>query len=267
MSVLQNFAIGQYVPGNSFVHRLDPRSKLLFTVLFAVIVFLANNPLTYGILFVAIAGIIALSRISGKYIVNSLKPVWWLILFTVIIHLLSTKGGTVYFKWHWISIEEEGVRQAIYMTFRLSLLVLVSSILTLTTAPMDLTDGLERLFAPLKKLRVPVHEIALMLSIALRFIPTLLEETDKIMKAQMARGADFESGNLLQRVKNMLPIVIPLFISAFRRAEELALAMEARGYRGGDHRTRLKQLRFTRNDLILMILCVVITALIGWGRT
>ncbi|MGD8192744.1 energy-coupling factor transporter transmembrane component T family protein [Brevibacillus ginsengisoli] len=267
MSILQNFAIGQYVPGNSFVHRLDPRSKLLFTILFAFIVFLANNPVSYGILLLFIAGVIGLSRISGKYIINGLKPVWWLIVFTVIIHLLTTKGGTVYFQWHWISIEEEGVRQAIYMSIRLTLLVLVSSILTLTTAPMDLTDGLERLFAPLKKLRVPVHEMALMLSIALRFIPTLLEETEKIMKAQMARGADFETGNILQRVKNMLPIIIPLFISAFRRAEELALAMEARGYHGGDHRTRLKQLRFTRNDGVLLLLCLVLTVVIGWVRT
>ncbi len=266
MSVLHNFAIGQYVPGRSFVHRLDPRSKLVFTVLFAVLVFLANNPYSYGILLLFIGLAVAFSGISARYILNGLKPVWWLIVFTVIVHLLTTKGGAVYFRWGWFSVEEEGVRQAIYMSIRLTLLVLVSSLLTLTTSPMDLTDGMERLFKPLKKLRVPVHEIALMLSIALRFIPTLLEETDKIMKAQMARGADFETGSILKRAKNMLPIVIPLFISAFRRAEELALAMEARGYRGGDHRTRLRQLQFSKHDVVLIFVSLIVIALIGWGR-
>lgn len=267
MSSLTNFAIGQYVPGKSYVHRLDPRSKLIFVIVFAVLVFLANNPITYSCLILFIGFAIALSRISIKFIVNGLKPVWFLILFTVVIHLLATKGGDVYFQYGWFSVEEEGVRQAFYMSIRLTLLVMVSSMLTLTTSPMDLTDGLERLFSPLKKLKVPVHEIALMLSIALRFIPTLLEETEKIMKAQMARGADFESGNLLKRAMNMLPIVVPLFISAFRRAEELALAMEARGYRGGEHRTRLRQLHFSKQDVLLVIVSVLVGALIGWGRT
>ncbi|RNB79024.1 energy-coupling factor transporter transmembrane protein EcfT [Brevibacillus fluminis] len=265
--MLQNVAIGQYVPGNSTVHRLDPRSKLIFIVLFAIAVFLANSFVAYGLLVLFIIGAIWLSRISLTYIIKGLQPVWFLMLFTVIIHLLLTKGGEVYFRIGWFSIEEAGVQQAIFISLRLGLLVVISSLLTLTTAPMDLTDGLERLFAPLKKLKMPVHEVALMMSIALRFIPTLLEETDKIMKAQQSRGADFTSGSLLKRVQHMLPIVIPLFISSFRRAEELALAMEARGYRGGTGRTRLRQLSFTGKDVWVLIVAVALIVLLGWWRS
>jgi energy-coupling factor transport system permease protein len=267
MNMLQHFAIGQYVPGESFLHRLDPRSKLLFIILFAALVFLANNPVTYALLMAFTLVSLVLSRISASYILKSLQPVWLLLLFTVILHVLVTKGGAVYFRWGWLTVEEEGVRQAVYMSMRLGLLVMISSLLTLTTSPIDLTEGLERLLSPAKKLGVPVHEIALMLSIALRFIPTLLEETDKIIKAQMARGADFESGNLIRRVKNLIPIAIPLFISAFRRAEELALAMEARGYRGGEGRTRLRQLTLTWRDGVIFGLSVILTILIGWWRT
>ncbi|MGO0058777.1 energy-coupling factor transporter transmembrane component T family protein [Brevibacillus fluminis] len=265
--MLQNVAIGQYVPGNSTVHRLDPRSKLIFIVLFAIAVFLANSYAAYGLLVLFIIGAIGLSRISLAYIIKGLQPVWFLMLFTVIIHLLLTKGGEVYFRIGWFSIEEVGVRQAIFISLRLGLLVVISSLLTLTTAPMDLTDGLERLFAPLKKLKMPVHEVALMMSIALRFIPTLLEETDKIMKAQQSRGADFTNGSLLKRVQHMVPIVIPLFISSFRRAEELALAMEARGYRGGTGRTRLRQLSFTGKDVWVLIVAVALIVLLGWWRS
>jgi len=267
MSMLQHFAIGQYVPGQSFLHRLDPRSKLLFVILFAVLVFLANNPVTYALLLVCTLASLLLSRISASYILKSLQPVWLLLLFTVILHVLVTKGGDVYVRWGTLTVEEEGVRQAIYMSLRLGLLVMISSLLTLTTSPIDLTEGLERLLAPGKKVGVPVHEIALMLSISLRFIPTLLEETDKIIKAQMARGADFESGNLIRRVKNLVPIAIPLFVSAFRRAEELALAMEARGYRGGEGRTRLRKLTLTWRDGVLLCLSAGLTLLIGWWRS
>ncbi|NGQ97216.1 energy-coupling factor transporter transmembrane protein EcfT [Brevibacillus sp. SYP-B805] len=267
MNFVQNVAIGQYVPGDSFVHRLDPRSKLLFVVFFALLVFLANNPLTYAILLLFLAIAVAASQIPASFLVNGLKPVWFILLFTVLLHLLMTKGGTVLFRWGWLSIEEEGVRQAIYVSLRLGLLVLGGSLLTLTTSPIDLTDGMERLFSPLKRVGVPVHEIALMLSIALRFIPTLLEETDKIMKAQMARGADLETGHMLKRAKNIIPVVIPLFISAFRRAEELALAMEARGYRGGEGRTRLRQLAFSWRDGVLAGLAVVMVLLLGWWRS
>lgn len=266
MSILQNIAIGQYVPGTSYVHRLDPRSKLLFVVLFAFAVFLANSYPAYGFLLLFLFFAIILSRISVAYIIKGLQPVWFLMLFTVVLHLLMTKGGDVYFRWGWFSIEEEGVRQAVFISFRLGLLVVVSSLLTLTTSPIDLTDGLERLLGPLKTLRFPVHEIALMMSIALRFIPTLLEETDKIIKAQQSRGADFEQGPLLKRAKHMLPIVVPLFISAFRRAEDLAMAMEARGYRGGSGRTRLRQLHFSLRDGMVVAVACGLIALLGWWR-
>ncbi|MFY0544869.1 energy-coupling factor transporter transmembrane component T family protein [Brevibacillus sp. H7] len=264
--MLQNFAIGQYVPGESFLHRLDPRSKMLFMILFATLVFFANTPVTYGLLLIFALLCLWVSRISASYILKSLQPVWILLLFTVVLHLLVTKGGAVYFQWGWLTVEEEGVRQAVYMSLRLGLLVIMSALLTLTTSPIDLTEGLERLLGPAKKIGVPVHEIALMLSIALRFIPTLLEETDKIIKAQMARGADFESGNLIRRAKNLIPIAIPLFIGAFRRAEELALAMEARGYRGGEGRTRLRKLSFSWRDGVILVQAVILTLLIGWWR-
>jgi len=266
MSFLQNFAIGQYVPRDSFVHRLDPRSKLLFLIFFALVVFWANNWLSYGLLLCFLLIVILASRIPGSYLLRGLKPVWFLIVFTVVLHLLVTKGGTVYVQWGWFSIEQAGVQQAIYMAFRLGALVTIGALLTLTTKPMDLTDGLERLLSPLKRFNVPVHELALMLSIALRFIPTLLEETDKIMKAQKARGVDFETGPLLKRAKHMIPIVIPLFIGAFRRAEELALAMEARGYRGGEGRTRLRQLRLSWRDTLLAGIAILLLVLMGWWR-
>lgn len=264
--MLQNIAIGQYVPGQSFLHRADPRSKLLFIIFFATLVFLANNAVSNAILVGFTLFTALLSRLSLSYIVKSLKPVWLLLLFTVVLHIFITKGGAVYFQWGWFTIEEEGIRQAIFISLRLGLLVLISSLLTLTTSPIDLTEGLERLLGPFGRIGVPVHEIALMMSIALRFIPTLMEETDKIIKAQTARGADFTSGNLIRRAKNLIPIAIPLFISAFRRAEELALAMEARGYRGGAGRTRLKKLSFTWRDTCVAVTAVVLLVAIGWWR-
>ncbi|USG66084.1 energy-coupling factor transporter transmembrane protein EcfT [Brevibacillus ruminantium] len=265
--MLQNIAIGQYVPGTSFLHRADPRSKMLFIILFAFLVFMANNVITYAILISFTLVIILVSRLSLSYILKSLRPIWILVLFTVILHLLITKGGEVYFKWGWFSIEEQGVRQAIFISLRISLLVLVSSLLTLTTSPIDLTEGLERLLGPTGRIGVPVHEIALMMSIALRFIPTLMEETDKIMKAQMARGANFTSGNLLRRIQHLIPIVIPLFIGAFRRAEDLALAMEARGYRGGVGRTRLNKLTLSWRDSTIAVASLALAFVIGWWRT
>lgn len=264
--MLQNIAIGQYVPGQSFLHRADPRSKLLFIVLFATLVFLANNVVSYAVLVCFTLYMALLSRLSLSYILKSLKPVWILILFTVVLHIFITKGGAVYYQWGRFTVEEEGVRQAIFISLRLGLLVLISSLLTLTTSPIDLTEGLERLLGPFGRIGVPVHDIALMMSIALRFIPTLMEETDKIIKAQTARGADFTSGNLIRRAKNLIPIAIPLFISAFRRAEELALAMEARGYRGGMGRTRLNKLFFSWRDACMAITAVVLALVIGWWR-
>ena len=267
MSMLQNFAIGQYIPGDSFVHRLDPRSKFLFIIVFAMVVFMANKTEIYGFLVAILLLCLFMSKLSLSYILRGLKPVWFLLLLTVILQLLLTKGGQVYVRWGWFSIEEEGVRQALFVSMRLGLLVVISSLLTLTTSPIDLTDGVERMFGPLKKWGLPVHEMALMLSIAIRFIPTLLEETDKIMKAQMARGANFDSGTLLSRAKAMVAIVIPLFISAFRRAEDLALAMEARGYRGDIGRTKLRQLQFSYRDGILLLFMLVLVVVVGWWRT
>ncbi|MGZ0051186.1 energy-coupling factor transporter transmembrane component T family protein [Brevibacillus gelatini] len=264
--MLQNIAIGQYVPGHSFLHRADPRSKLLFIILFATLVFLANNTVTYAVLvaFTLYAGL--LSRLSLGYILKSLKPVWILIVFTIILHIFLTKGGAVYFQWGWFTVEERGIQQAIFISLRLGLLVVISSLLTLTTSPIDLTEGLERLLGPFGRIGVPVHEIALMMSIAIRFIPTLMEETDKIIKAQTARGANFTSGSLVKRAQSLIPIAIPLFVSAFRRAEDLALAMEARGYRGGVGRTRLHKLAFSWRDAGIAAAGVLLAITIGWWR-
>ncbi|WP_134704798.1 energy-coupling factor transporter transmembrane protein EcfT [Ammoniphilus sp. YIM 78166] len=269
MNFLTQIPIGQFIPGSSFVHRLDPRAKLLFVVFFVGIVFWAKEPATYGLLIGFVLLSIVVSGISPGYLLRSLRAIIWIILFTVIIHLFMTKGGEVWYTWKWIEIHEEGVKQAISIALRLILLILMASLLTLTTSPIDLTDGIERLFSPLARFGFPAHELAMMMSIALRFIPTLIEETDKIMKAQISRGADFESGNLLKRVKNMVPLLIPLFISAFRRAEELALAMESRGYRGAIGRTKLRELTWTRLDLVLLGIAISLVLaffiLKSWG--
>lgn len=252
MNFLNQIPIGQFVPGTSFVHRLDPRAKLIFVVFFIVLVFWAKEPVSYALLIGFVLASILVSQISPGYLFRSLRPIIWIILLTVIIHLFVTKGGDILFTWKWIEIHEEGVKQAIVISLRLILLMLMASLLTLTTSPIDLTDGIERLFQPLARFGFPAHDLAMMMSIALRFIPTLIEETDKIMKAQISRGADFESGNLLKRAKNMVPLLIPLFVSAFRRAEELALAMEARGYRGAIGRTKLRELAWSKHDLVLL---------------
>lgn len=265
--MLQHIAIGQYVPGQSFLHQTDPRSKLLFVILFAALVFWANNAATYAVLVGFMLAGVLLSRLSLSYILKSLRPVWLLILFTVVLHLVITKGGEVYFRWGWLSVEEMGVRQAVFISLRLTLLVLISSLLTLTTSPIDLTEGLERLLGPTGRIGVPVHEIALMMSIALRFIPTLMEETDKIIKAQTARGANLTEGSFVRRARSLMPIVIPLFVGAFRRAEELALAMEARGYRGGVGRTRLRRLKWSWRDGCVAAAACALTFVIGWWRT
>ncbi|GAB7387265.1 energy-coupling factor transporter transmembrane protein EcfT [Bacillaceae bacterium] len=266
MSMLSNIPLGQYVPGTSFVHRLDPRAKIMFVFVYIFIIFLANNPASYALLLAFSLLAIAASRVPLRFVLRGLKPVWLLLVFTVILHLWTTTGGDVVWQWGMITIYEKGLEQAVYMSLRLLFLLLITSLLTLTTSPLDLTDGLERLFKPLEKVGFPAHELALMMSIALRFIPTLLEETEKIMKAQMARGADFESGHLGKRIKNLLPLLVPLFVSAFRRAEELALAMEARCYRGGKHRTRLKQLKYTRRDGLLALLSLLLAAALSWLR-
>ncbi|MCI8351510.1 MAG: energy-coupling factor transporter transmembrane protein EcfT [Oscillospiraceae bacterium] len=247
--MLKDITLGQFFPGFSPVHRLDPRIKLILTVAYVVMLFLANNlvGLAFGILF--FLGAYFLARIPLKMMLKGLKPVLPIILFTSVLNMFFITGDPL-FSWWVITITRQGVYTAVIMSIRIVCLIAGTSLLTYTTSPISLTDGLERLMGPLKKLRFPVHELAMMMTIALRFIPTLIEETDKIMNAQKARGADMETGSLIDRVKALVPVLIPLFISAFRRADELALAMECRCYRGGEGRTRMKQLHLGSRDLI-----------------
>ena len=260
--MLKDITLGQYFPGTTVVHRLDPRTKLILTVLYIVVLFTAGSYVSYGIVFLFLAVCIWLSRIRLKTILSGLKPLLVLLLITGILNLFYTRGEHLIFRVWKISVYWEGVRVAAFMALRIMLLITGTLLLTYTTSPLQLTDGLERLLNPLKKLHVPVHELSMMMSIALRFIPTLIEETDKIMNAQKARGADFDTGNLIQKAKAMLPLLVPLFISAFRRADELATAMESRCYHGGEGRTRLKVLRMERRDWIALGIGAVLLALV-----
>ena len=246
--MLKDITLGQYFPGNSVIHRLDPRTKLIALIVYIVALFSAGNLASYGLVFAFLAVAIALSRIPVKAIVRGLKPLVFILIFTGILNLFFTAGETVLLSFWRISITLEGVTRAIFMMLRILMLICGTFLLTYTTSPIGLTDGLESLLGPLKKIRMPVHELAMMMCIALRFIPTLIEETDKIICAQKARGADFENGKLTERVKALVPILVPLFISAFRRADELATAMECRCYQGGEGRTKMKLLRFKRVD-------------------
>ena len=245
--MLKDFTLGQYFPGDSVVHRLDPRTKLIWVVFYIVALFQATGLLSYGVMFLVTAGIVRLSRVPPKALVKGLKPVIIIIILTAVLNLFYTDGTPLVRLWK-LTVTYEGVFKAFFMVIRIVMLICGTFLLTYTTAPVALTDGLELLLGPLKKLKVPVHEMSMMMSMALRFIPTLIEETDKIMSAQKARGADFESGNIIQRAKALLPILVPLFVSAFRRADELAIAMESRCYHGGEGRTRMKQLRFAGRD-------------------
>ena len=248
--MIRDITIGQYYPAESRIHRLDPRVKIVCTLLFLVSLFVQSSLLGYVIATVFLGVVIKLSKVPLKYIVKGLKPIVILLLFTVVMNLFLTQGGEKLVHFWIFTITENGLRTSVFMAVRLMYLVAGSSIMTFTTSPNGLTDGMEKLLHPLNKVNVPVHEVAMMMSIALRFIPILLEETDKIMKAQMARGADFESGNLIQKAKAMVPLLVPLFISAFRRATDLAMAMEARCYRGGEGRTKMKPLKYERRDRI-----------------
>ena len=247
--MLKDITLGQYFPGNSFVHRLDPRTKLILLVAYIVALFTAVSWISYGLCFAFLALTIAISTIPLKSIVRGMKPLVFVLVFTGLLNLFFTAGETVLVKFWVITITLEGAVRAVFMVVRILMLITATFLLTYTTSPIALTDGLEALLSPLKVLRVPVHELSMMMCIALRFIPTLIEETDKIMSAQKARGADFESGSLLDRVKALVPILVPLFISAFRRADELATAMECRCYQGGDGRTKMKILRFHLGDI------------------
>ena len=264
--MLKDITLGQFFPGKTVVHRLDPRTKLILVIVYIVALFSAKSFVTYGIMLLTLCGIIAASKIQPKVILRSLKPLLFIICLTGILNLFYTQGETLVKFWIF-TITKEGVRSAVFMVLRISMLIAGTFMLTYTTSPIALTDGLEMLLNPLKKIKVPVHELSMMMCIALRFIPTLIEETDKIMSAQKARGADFETGSLLQRAKALIPILVPLFISSFRRADELAVAMECRCYHGGDGRTRMKQLRYGRIDVVALIGgFVIMAAVIVLGR-
>lgn len=261
--MLTDMTLGQYYPGDSFLHRMDPRAKILCTMIFIIAIFLANNPFSYLLVAAFTLGAISVSGVPYKLVWRAVKPLWFILLFTLAIHVFTTPG-TELFSWKFIHISEEGIRNGEEMTLRLVFLIAFTSLLTYTTSPIVLTDGIEALLMPFKRIGVPAHELAMMMTIALRSIPTLLEETDRIMKAQSSRGADFVNGNLWQRAKNMVPLLVPLFISAFRRADDLATAMEARCYRGGEGRTKMHQLAYTWRDRNAMIALVLVTAaLIG----
>ncbi len=260
--MLEKMIFGRYVPTNSIMHKMDPRAKLLLVFFFVCVVFLANNLWTYALLGVFTIGLIALSNIPFRFLLGGLKPVFLIIIFTFVLHILFTKEGELLFSFGWLEIYKGGLIQGLFISLRFTLLILVTSLLTLTTAPISITDGMEELLNPLKKWKAPVHELALMMSIALRFIPTLMEETDKIMKAQMARGIDFSSGPIKERIKAVVPLLVPLFVSAFKRAEELATAMEARGYQGGEGRTKYRQLNWGAADSLLMVSLVILTGLL-----
>lgn len=252
--MLRDITLGQYYPAESVIHKLDSRVKLFGTLVFLVSLFITNNFIGYLFAVAFLFAAIRLSKVPFSYIVKGMKTIIVLLLFSVVLNLFLTQGEPLVTFW-WFTITKEGVYTAGFMAIRLSFLIVGSSIMTLTTTPNNLTDGLEKGLGFLKVIKVPVHEIAMMMSIALRFIPILMEETDKIMKAQMARGADFESGNLIKRVKALVPLLVPLFVSAFRRAGDLAMAMEARCYRGGDGRTKMKPLEYKKCDAIAY-LCI-----------
>ncbi len=265
MSMLKDITLGQFFPGESPLHKMDPRSKIILTVMYIVAVFMVKNIFGFALICAFTVALIAMSKISFKTVLKGLKPLLFIIAFTAIINVFWTRGDTLLVEFYFIKIYYEGVMLAIFMIIRIaSLLAGTSVILTYTTSPIALTGGIEKLLAPLSKIKVPVHEFSMIMTIALRFIPTLVEETDKIMSAQKARGADFSSGNIIQKAKSLIPILIPLFISAFRRADDLATAMECRCYRGGEGRTSMKVFKMKAVDyggffcLALLIAAVVL---------
>ena len=261
--MLKDITLGQYFPGNSIIHRLDPRTKLIMLVVYIVALFMAKSWISYGLMLAFLLIVIRISTIPAKSIVKGMKPLVMILAFTGILNLFFTQEGKVLVDFWVITITTGGILRAIFMVSRILMLITGTFLLTYTTSPIALTDGLEALLNPLKKIKVPVHELAMMMCIALRFIPTLIEETDKIMCAQKARGADFESGSLMDRAKALIPILVPLFISAFRRADELATAMECRCYQGGEGRTKMKMLRYHREDFVSFALGLVLVAAVA----
>lgn len=259
--MFKNLTIGQHYPVESPVHDLDPRLKIIITFIFIISLFLVDKFAGYLIVIAFLTITITLSKVPIKFVIKGLRPILMIIIITFIINLLMTPGRVI-FSLGFIKITEEGLKQAGFMAIRLTLLIMGTSMLTLTTSPIILTDGIESLLKPFKRFGLPAHELAMMMTIALRFIPTLMEETEKIMKAQKSRGADFESGNIMSRAKNLVPLLVPLFISAFRRADELAMAMEARCYRGGENRTRMRQMKIQKVDYAAALVFTVYFAAI-----
>ena len=257
--MLKDITLGQYFPGTTVVHRLDPRAKLIWLVGYIVALFMAKSWISYGVMLVVLICAASLGRIRPKTLLSGMKPLIFIVAFTGIINLLYGSGEPLVKFWIF-KITANGIKNAIFMVARIMMLVCGTFLLTYTTSPLELTDGLEMLLAPLNKIKIPVHELSMMMSIALRFIPTLVEETDKIMSAQKARGASFDTGRLTERAKALLPLLVPLFVSAFRRADELATAMECRCYHGGEGRTRMKRLHFARRDVIALIACAAVIA-------
>ena len=267
--MLKDITLGQYFPGSSAVHRLDPRLKLVLLLAYITALLLCQGLLSYGVMLVFLIGATAVSRLNPRVVVRGMRPMVFIIIFTALLNIFYTPGDPVLSFWIF-KITEEGLWRALFMAMRLLMLISGTFLLTYTTSPIMLTDALSRLLSPLSKIRVPVHEMAMMMTIALRFIPTIIEETDKIMSAQKARGADFETGNLFRRAKALIPLLVPLFVGAFRRADELAVAMECRCYRGGEGRTRMRALHMTAGDIGVTLLCALIfsgaAVLGGFGR-
>ena len=265
--MLKDITLGQYFPGSTIVHRLDPRTKLILTIVYIVALFMMNGVIAYLFMITVLIACLAVSKIKPKAALRGLKPILFVLLFTAILQIFFGRGEHVVFEFRRIVITREGLMGAAFMVTRLIMLIVGTFLLTYTTSPIALTDGIEKILNPLKKIKLPIHELAMMMSIALRFIPTLIEETDKIISAQKSRGADFETGGLIKRAKAVLPIIIPLFISAFRRADELAIAMESRCYHGGEGRTRMKTLKTAARDYVALLCgAITVAAVVMLGR-
>lgn len=263
--MIKNVTLGQYFPGNSVIHRMDARIKLLLVIALIVLIFLIQTLVGNLVVFALLMLVIILSSVSVKLVLRGLKPLWFIILLTFVLNTFFYSGGTELFSWWIFRVSQEGLISAVRLAVRLIFLITTTTMLTLTTSPIELTDALERLMKPLKVVRFPVHELAMMMTIAMRFIPTLLEETDKIMKAQTARGAEFDSGNLLKRAAGMVPLLVPLFVSAFRRADELAFAMESRCYHGGEGRTRMKVMHMHARDAVAAVIVAGLIVFVAFG--
>jgi len=264
--VLKDITLGQYFPGETIVHRLDPRMKLILMITYITALFLASGIYAYLFMFAILVTCLTISKIKPRAVLKGLRPIFIIIILTVILNIFFIRGETVLFEWRFIVITLEGLQTAAFMATRLMMLIISTFLLTYTTSPIALTDAIERLLGPLKKIKLPIHEFAMMMSIALRFIPTLIEETDKIISAQRSRGADFETGGIVKKAKAVLPIIVPLFISAFRRADELATAMESRCYHGDEGRTRMKVLKATPKDYVALLAGAVVVAVVIFLR-